>query len=70
LQITLGEFRNISKIFGNIRKSRRNTGINDTGGKFSTDVNDTGSKFATCVNDTGGKFGTCIAGGVDTGGAP
>jgi hypothetical protein len=43
----------------------KNTGINDTGSKFSTGINDTGGKFATGVNDTGGKF---AAGVNNTGG--
>ncbi len=34
LKITLGSFQIFSKILGDIRKSRCNTGIKDTGGKF------------------------------------
>jgi hypothetical protein len=61
----LGPFRIFSKIRGDIRKSRRTTGINDTGGKFATGINDTGGKFAAGNNDTGSKFAT---GSNDTGG--
>jgi hypothetical protein len=42
LIITLGSFRNFSKIRGDIRKSRCTT---DTGGKFATGVNETGGKL-------------------------
>jgi hypothetical protein len=66
--IPLGPFQFFSKIFGNIRKSRCTTGINDTGGKFSTGIDDTGANFATSfasVVDTGGKF---VTGVNDTGG--
>jgi hypothetical protein len=45
----------LSKICGDIRKSRCTTGINGTGGKFATGINDTGGKLAIGVNDTGGK---------------
>ncbi len=43
--IPLGPFRIVSKIRGDIRKSRCTTGVNDTGGKFATGVNDTGGKL-------------------------
>jgi hypothetical protein len=43
--IPLGPFWIFSKIRGDIRKLRCNTGINDTGGKFATSVNDTGGKL-------------------------
>jgi hypothetical protein len=38
-------------------KSRRTTGVNNTGGEIAVGINDTmdtGGKFATCVVDTGG----------------
>ncbi len=40
--IQLGRFQSFSKIHGDIRKSRCNTGINDTNGKFAAGVVDTG----------------------------
>jgi hypothetical protein len=45
--IPFGPFRIFWKIRGDIRKSRRTTGINDNGGKFFFPV-------ATGVNNTGG----------------
>jgi hypothetical protein len=39
--IAVGSFRISSKIC----KSRRTTGVNDTGGKVATGINDTGGKF-------------------------
>ncbi len=39
LIITLGSFQIFSKICGDILKSRRTTGVNDTGGKFATSGN-------------------------------
>jgi hypothetical protein len=36
LIITVGSFRIVSKIRGDIRKSRCTTGVNDTGGKIAT----------------------------------
>ncbi len=44
LSIPLGPFRIFSKIRGDIRSSRLNTGVNDAGGKFATGVVDTGGK--------------------------
>jgi hypothetical protein len=38
---------NFLENFGDIRKLRRTTGINDTGGKFVTNINHTGAKFST-----------------------
>ncbi len=35
---------------------KRQSGVNDTGGKFATAANDTSGKFATGVNDAGGKL--------------
>jgi hypothetical protein len=63
--IPLRPFQILSKICGDIRKSRCTTGINDTGDKLATCVNDTGGKIAAGINDTGGKFATGIN---DTGG--
>jgi hypothetical protein len=54
LEITLGVFQNF--------KSRCNTGINDTGGKFAAGVAYTGGKFATGINSTDGKFETALMG--------
>jgi hypothetical protein len=62
LSIPLGSFRILSKIRGDIRSSRF-----DTGGKFAAGVVDTGGNFAASVVDTCGKFATGV---VDTGGAP
>jgi hypothetical protein len=57
LIIALGSSQIFSKIPGDICKSRCNTGINDTVGKFATaSVVDTGDKLTTGVNDTGSKF--------------
>jgi hypothetical protein len=44
LKITLGSLQILSKIRGDIRKSRCATGINYTSGKFSSGVNYTGGK--------------------------
>jgi hypothetical protein len=47
------------KILRDICKSRRTTGISNTGGNFATStagVVDTGGKFASIVNNTGGNF--------------
>jgi hypothetical protein len=68
----------ISKIHGNICKSRCTTGINCTGGKFATG-NETSSKIAASINDTSGNLplvsttlaanlATSFASAVDTGG--
>jgi hypothetical protein len=54
----LGSFRILSKIRGDIPKSRCTTSVNDTGGKFATGVNDTGGKIATGIYDTGGELAT------------
>jgi hypothetical protein len=59
--IPLGPFQILSKIRGDIRKSRCTTGINNTG-KIASGINDTGGKFATGINDTSGKFATTISG--------
>jgi hypothetical protein len=73
-KITLGSFRILLKIRGDIRKSKCTTGINDTGCKFATGgklaagVNYTNGKFATGINDTGGNFATGTTDVVDTGG--
>jgi hypothetical protein len=58
--IPFGPFHIFWKVWGDIRKPKCTTGINDTGGKFATGLNNTGGKFATGLNDTGGKFATCI----------
>jgi hypothetical protein len=52
LKITLGSFRILSKILGDIRT----TGVNETGGKFPTGVNDTGGNIAAGINNTSGKL--------------
>jgi hypothetical protein len=68
LKISFGSFQFFLKILGDICKSRRTTGISNTGGNFATStagVVDTGGKFASIVNNTGGKFS---AGIKDTGG--
>ena len=49
LSIPLGPFQIFSKIRGDIRSSMLTTGLN-------TGVNDTGGKFTAGINNTGGKF--------------
>ncbi len=72
--IPLGPFQIFSKIRGDIRKSRRTTGVNDTGGKFCHQFplccwhrwqichqcQRRRRQIATGINDTGGKFATGV----------
>ncbi len=55
-------FQIVCKTRRDIRKSRCNIVINDTGGKFAAGVNYTGCKNATGINNTGGKFEAALMG--------
>jgi hypothetical protein len=67
---SLGPFRIVSKIRGDIRKQRCTTSVNDTGSKIAAGINDTGGKFATGIISMtpAANFATCLASVVDTGG--